>query len=91
MLADSPRYEWLGRLAVIFGLLTCGGIAQADDEEVPDLEFLEYLGSWEETDETWLILSDDLEEADETDNKDKVDGQEPAPNGEKLAELDDEN
>jgi hypothetical protein len=66
-------------------------MTQADDEEAPDLDFLEYLGSWEETDETWLILSADMEETEESDNKDKVDGNEPAPNGEKLAELDDEN
>ena len=91
MSADSRRSDWLIRLAVVWGLMTCGGVAQADEEEAPDLEFLEYLGSWEETDETWLIFSVDMEETEESDNKDKVDGSEPAPNGEKLAELDDEN
>ena len=34
--------------------------AWADDEEEPvtDMEFLEYLGSWEESDEEWQLLDD---------------------------------
>ena len=28
-------------------------------EEVPDMEFLEYLGMWEESDEDWLLSRDD--------------------------------
>lgn len=34
--------------------------ALADDEEeiVTDMEFLEYLGSWEESDEEWQLLED---------------------------------
>jgi hypothetical protein len=91
MSADSRIRDWVVRFAVVWGLLSCGGVTQAGDEEAPDPDFLEYLGSWEETDETWLILSADMEETEESDNKDKVDGKEPAPNGEKLAELDDEN
>ena len=39
--------------------LCCGLLlalaALADDEEVPDSAFLEYLGMWEETDEEWLL------------------------------------
>ena len=91
MSADRQRRDWLIRLAVVWGLMICGGVSQADDEEAPDLDFLEYLGSWEETDETWLILSADMEDTEASDNKDKDDGNDPAPNGEKLAELDDEN
>ena len=91
MLADSRISDWLIRLAAIVGLMSCGVLTQADDEEAPDLDFLEYLGSWEESDETWLILSVDMEEQEASDNKDKDDGNEPAPNGEKLAELNDEN
>lgn len=91
MSADSRARDWLVRLTVFWSLMVCGGVTQADEEEAPDLDFLEYLGSWEETDETWLLLSVDMEEAEASDNKDKDDGKEPAPNGEKLAELDDEN
>jgi hypothetical protein len=46
-------------VAVLCGLVACGGSALADDEEaLPDLEFLEYLGSWEESDEDWLLFNE---------------------------------
>jgi hypothetical protein len=32
--------------------------AQAQDEEDLSMDFLEYLGSWQETDEEWLIVSE---------------------------------
>ena len=32
--------------------------AFAEDEEVPDGEFLEYLGMWEESDEEWLLFEE---------------------------------
>ena len=91
MSADARIRDQLVTLAIVCGLLTSAGVAQADDEEAPDLDFLEYLGSWEETDETWLILSAGMEGTEESDNKENVDGLEPAPNGENLAESDDEN
>jgi hypothetical protein len=28
------------------------------DEEVPDLDFLAYLGSWQESDEEWLAVAE---------------------------------
>ncbi len=34
-------------------LLTAAALA---DDELPDMEFLEYLGMWEETDEDWQVL-----------------------------------
>jgi hypothetical protein len=34
--------------------------AMAQDDELPDLEFLEYLGSWEEGDEEWLVVADEF-------------------------------
>ena len=40
------------------------GVAAAQDQE-PDVSFLEYLGSWEEGDEEWVIvaeLEDDIED-----------------------------
>ena len=33
--------------------------ALADEQEVPDLEFLEYLGSWDESDEDWVLFASD--------------------------------
>jgi hypothetical protein len=35
------------------------GNGLAQDEE-PDLSFLEYLGSWQESDEEWLLIADEL-------------------------------
>ena len=39
-------------------LLISGGAVLAADEEDPDVEFLEYLGMWEESDEEWMILDE---------------------------------
>ena len=57
-LADGAHPGLALRLAVICSLAGAGGIAAADDEPLPDIEFLEYLGSWEETDEDWVLLSE---------------------------------
>jgi len=71
-------------LAVLCGLVLCGGASVlADDEEVPDMEFLEYLGMWEESDEDWLIVN----EAITADNEERSD---PVPEGEESTENEDE-
>lgn len=46
------------KLVLYWGLLACAGMPAAADEEQPDLEFLEYLGSWEESDEDWLMFTE---------------------------------
>ncbi len=33
-------------------------LANDDEEAVTDMEFLEYLGSWEESDEEWQLLDE---------------------------------
>ncbi|MGB5345915.1 MAG: hypothetical protein WBN23_07120 [Woeseia sp.] len=38
------------------------GRACADDE-LPDMALLEYLGSWEESDEDWVLFNEDEEQA----------------------------
>lgn len=54
------------RIAIACGLLGYSAAA-VTDEELPDVEFLEYLGSWQESDEDWLILNDtDASRADDT-------------------------
>lgn len=58
-------------------------VPAAADEEIPDAEFLEYLGFWEDSDEEWLIFTTP---ADEKDTK-RTD---PAPQGEESMEKDDE-
>ena len=58
-------------------------IAEAESDEVPDIEFLEYLGLWEETDEDWLLLEDE----EVADNDERSD---PVPEGEESTETEDE-
>ena len=76
-------------LAVLCGLLICGGAVIAQEEEAPDLTFLEYLGSWEESDEVWVLLS--LDEEQEVESDANVSDTVPAAQEERVAELDDEN
>lgn len=71
-------------------LVTSGGAWSADTEEdtadaadaVPDMELLEYLGSWEDSDEEWMLFVGEVDApAERTD---------PAPDGEASEESDDE-
>ncbi|NIW24027.1 MAG: hypothetical protein GWN29_05325 [Gammaproteobacteria bacterium] len=47
-------------------------IAAADEVDVPDLDLLEYLGSWQGDDEEWLAVS-------EWDARSDAQGKEPEP------------
>lgn len=58
-------------------------VSEAADDEIPDREFLEYLGMWDESDEEWLPL----EEGEVADNEERSD---PVPEGEELPETEDE-
>lgn len=69
--------------AVVFGLLLYAGAIPAAEEQAPDVELLEYLGMWEESDEDWLILN----EAVAADNEERID---PVPQGEESMEKEDE-
>ncbi len=73
-------------LALYWGPLACTGLVLAADEVPPDLEFLEYLGSWEESDEDWLMFAEvmDKKVAEE-------DRKQPVPNEENSTESEDEN
>ena len=75
------------QIVVAFGLCTYGIGATADDEEMPEIDFLEYLGSWEESDEDWLILRDVEAIRGEVTIEERND---PVPPGEESAENDDE-
>ncbi|MDH5454974.1 MAG: hypothetical protein OEY37_02815 [Gammaproteobacteria bacterium] len=70
-------------LALVACGLCLGTAALAEEQAVPDAEFLEYLGMWEESDEDWLVLEDlqamEVEERSE-----------PAPEGEESTEKEDE-
>ena len=89
MSADLRHAETLIKIAMACGLFGCGVAAMADEETAPDIEFIEYLGSWEDSDEDWILLAAEMVESEDTDNKDN--GSVPAPDGEKMAETDDEN
>ena len=48
----------VSRNALIGLLLMGASLVLAADEEMPDPEFLEYLGAWEESDEDWLLFEE---------------------------------
>ena len=70
--------------ALACGILLGGsGLVCAEEDGEPDMEFLEYLGMWEESDEDWLIL----DEAMTADNEERSD---PVPEGKESMEKEDE-
>lgn len=71
------------RKPVALALLLAAGIVAADDVP-PDAAFLEYLGSWEDTDEDWLMIRRGIR-ADDNERSD------PVPGGDESQEHNDEN
>lgn len=69
-------------LLTVVSLAVCSLVLAADDE-VPEMDFLEYLGMWEETDEEWLALEEPVASTVEERN-------DPAPESEESTEKDDE-
>jgi len=72
-------------LVSVVALGLCSIAALAEDE-LPDIEFLEYLGMWEGSDEDWLMFNDSAS----TENR-KEERSEPAPEGKDSTEKSDEN
>ena len=68
---------------LVIGLLLCGGLSVAEEAEAPELDFLEYLGMWEESDEEWQIVAETMT----ADNEERSD---PVPEGETSTEKEDE-
>jgi hypothetical protein len=70
--------------AILLGSLLMGcGLVLAADDEIPDAEFLEYLGLWEESDEDWLIFDEPI-------TADTEERSDPVPEGEESTEKNDE-
>jgi hypothetical protein len=67
--ADKRQPEVAFKVAVLWGLFGCSGVVAADDGLMPDIEFLEYLGSWEESDEDWVVLAAEAAEQVASDEK----------------------
>jgi len=64
-------------------LLFSGGMVVAEEAEAPELDFLEYLGMWEESDEEWQLLEESLRAENEKRS-------EPVPEDEASTEKEDE-
>lgn len=60
----------------------CSLVLAAGDE-IPDTEFLEYLGLWDESDEDWLIFDEPI-------TADMEERSDPVPQGEESTEKKDE-
>lgn len=84
--ADKKVSDCVLSIAVVWGLIGCSGVVAAD-EEPPDAEFLEYLGSWDGPDEDWLLFDNADGKAVATDGKERSD---PASADEESAESEDE-
>ena len=84
MLADRSQ---MIRVVAACSLLGLSVGVTAGDDGLPDVAFLEYLGSWEESDEDWLLVSDVTRVRDEIM---KDEGSDPAPKGEESMENIDE-
>ena len=67
-------------LFLVFG---AAGAAHAADAQEPEMEFLEYRGLWEESDEEWLMMDRQMN----LESEERID---PVPEGEESTEDDDE-
>lgn len=83
---DRMQPDTAFKVAILWGLLGCSGIAAADEEVVPDVEFLEYLGSWEESDEDWTLFAGEATEPVAS----EVKRTDPVSEDEESVETDDE-
>jgi hypothetical protein len=84
--AENSQPEVAFKVAILWGLFACSGTVTADDDVMPDMEFLEYLGSWEESDEDWVVLA--AEAVEQVASQDKR--TDPAAEEEESVENDDE-
>ena len=67
-------------LVLAFG---AAGTVLAAEAEEPEMEFVEYLGLWEESDEEWLMVEHQMT----VESEERID---PVPEGEESREDDDE-
>lgn len=73
-------------MPVALALLLAAGTSAADDVP-PDIAFLEYLGSWEGTDEDWVMIRRGIRSGNADDSK----RSDPVPDGNESQEHTDEN
>ena len=88
MSVKNLQASTLLRAMCLWVSIGCSGLVIAEDAEAPDLEFLEYLGSWEADEEDWVLLAPDATPDEASNERDKESVE--APDGDQLAELNDE-
>ena len=71
------------RQALLLLALGAASTAPAAETEEPEMEFVEYLGLWEETDEEWLMIEHQMN----LESGERID---PVPEGQESREDDDE-
>ena len=86
MLASKSQIRYVCKVTLLWSLLGLSSALLAADTELPELEFLEYLGLWEESDEDWVLLSEEV--ATQVAAEDARTDSEPK--GEESAEKEDE-
>lgn len=59
MLASKSKVRAWCKATLLWSVLGFSSALLAADSELPEMEFLEYLGLWEESDEDWILLSVD--------------------------------
>ena len=74
-------------IALVACGLCLGTATMAEEEPLPEADFLEYLGMWQESDEDWLLLEDMQVAEATTDNDERSD---PVPEGKESTETNDE-
>ena len=72
------------RHALLVLALGAAGAALSAETEEPEMEFVEYLGLWEESDEEWLMVEQQMVAESEDERID------PVPEGEESREDEDE-
>ena len=86
MLAERLQWHATFKVILLWAWLGLSGALLAADTELPEMDFLEYLGLWEESDEDWVWISEEMntQVAAEDTRTDET------PKGEESAEKEDE-
>jgi len=73
-----------GSIVIALSGICLTSAVQAQDDDAPDLDFLEYLGSWQAEDDEWLVIAEwekDNPGKDDQDAGKDTGGEKPDPKG----------
>lgn len=65
---------------LLLAVLVASAAVADPDAELPDVEFLEYLGLWEGSDEDWMVFNASVDARPETQSGPAREGEEPVEN-----------